>query len=553
MAYNFDAALKSGLTPQQITSYLTAQGRADEAHSHFNMPTEEKKPSMISHLLGGIKNYAKNVVNDFKTRGENLVSDFKKTSFSPDYNPKTQQNVGTTILSTAGNVAGGVGDFFSELIKPVINKGADVLSNNKSFQNFANSSKGEAISKTADKAQAVYEALKQKHPEIAKDLESSFNVASLIGPESKAANLVEQGTRTGAKATGELAGKVVQEVGELGAKVKTGIKEIPTKAADIATTIDQNVITEAEKASIPKEIRTKTTQDYFKAAKEAIADNSKPTPLELAGNKAQEALKHINDKLKVVGEAKKAATQVVGKKGVGPIIQESLAKLETEVKNRFGGKFDEAGDIINTSGRSLRISNTDKALIQIVKRKLEEIKKFPTVQRTDDAIDFIQRELYKTEKNLTLPANKEVNAFLREIEGGLNRQLKKVAGEAYTKANENFSKIKFVKDNLNNALGIDANKGAALMKQLFSPSGTASKKLFAEIKKLTGIDLVNEATLAKYSMESVGDARQANLLNQILTGEVLSKKGLAGKLIDKGLQKLQDPEGKLLRTIEKSK
>lgn len=552
MAYNFQAALESGLTPQQITNYLTAQGRGEEAHVYFNMSTPEKKPSLISHVLGGIKDYANNVVSDFKQRGQNLSNDFKKTSLSLDYNPKVQQNIGTTALSTVGNIAGGVGDMFSELLKPVIQKGADALSNNKTFQNIATSTVGDQATKAVDKAGAVYEALKVKHPEIAKDLENSLNVAALVGPEAKTADLTEQGIRTGAKAVQKTALDTAENLGVAVEKSNRIIKGLPSKVSDAITPIEQSVITEAEKSSIPKATRLQRAQSYLKQASEAMADNSKPTPLELAGNEAQKALKTIDDELKQAGQSKNKATKVVGEKFVGSIVEDALSKLDEGVKNRFGGSIDKFGDISNASGRILKIGESEQALIKKIREKLIPIKTLPTVQRVDDAIDFIQKELYKSEKNLTLPANKDVNGLLREVTGKLNKKLKTVAGTEYTKANQRFSELKYLKDTLNEALGVDANKGASLMKQLFSPSGTAPRKLFNQIKKETGIDLVNEATLAKFAMENVGDVRQESLLKQILTGQALSKRGVINIAADRLIKKVQNPSAKLIRTIKKS-
>ena len=58
------------------------------------------------------------------------------------------------------------------------------------------------------------------------------------------------------------------------------------------------------------------------------------------------------------------------------------------------------------------------------------------------------------------------------------------------------------------------------MKRLFSPIGGDTRRIFAEIQAETGVDLVKEATLAKFAMEGVGDVRQASLLKQL---DVLSQ------------------------------
>jgi len=53
------------------------------------------------------------------------------------------------------------------------------------------------------------------------------------------------------------------------------------------------------------------------------------------------------------------------------------------------------------------------------------------------------------------------------------------------------------------------------MKKIFSPADGGTKDLFKTVKKITGIDLVKESTLAKFAMEVVKDPRQTNLLEQL--------------------------------------
>ena len=115
-----------------------------------------------------------------------------------------------------------------------------------------------------------------------------------------------------------------------------------------------------------------------------------------------------------------------------------------------------------------------------------------------------------------VPVNSEVEGILKSTIGKLNSQLKEIGGTKYSELNSQLSDLLDVRGTLNKGLGSDANRGAALMKQLFSPAGTMPRKLFSRVKDLTGIDLVNEATIAKWAMENVGDVRQASLLKQVL-------------------------------------
>ena len=71
-------------------------------------------------------------------------------------------------------------------------------------------------------------------------------------------------------------------------------------------------------------------------------------------------------------------------------------------------------------------------------------------------------------------------------------------------------------------------RGAGLIKQFFSPSGRKAKELFQYIAQKTGIDLAQDATLARFTMELYNDARAKSLLDGLPT----SKSGILNKAID---------------------
>jgi hypothetical protein len=189
-------------------------------------------------------------------------------------------------------------------------------------------------------------------------------------------------------------------------------------------------------------------------------------------------------------------------------------------------------------------------ILDLTMRKLAEAAKNPTFRRVDDTIDFLQDLLYKRKSNLAVPINSKVEGVIKSTIGKLNEQLKTIGGTEYRAYNSVISETKAVFDDLNKALGKDANKGGSLMKRVFSPTDGGTKKLFEKVKGLTGIDLVDEATLAKLAMEIAGDTRQANLLEQlglIIKPSTSSAVMEAGKWV---LKKLQDTEGKARSIID---
>jgi len=251
-----------------------------------------------------------------------------------------------------------------------------------------------------------------------------------------------------------------------------------------------------------------------------------PSPLEFAGKRAEEVLTQLNDKLTRYGKMKKAETEKV-KDIVVKGVPELRDKLMASLKERIGAEVKD-GEFVPAAGRSIAVSDpADLKLIDIIEKRLGSLGDNPTFQQVDDTVDFLQDMLYKKKSNLAIPISGKVEGIMKQITGELNAKLRDSGGKLYRKANQRLSGIIDVRDNLNKALGTEGSKGGSLMKRVFSPTDGGTKALFREIKRITGIDLNEEATLAKFAMEKSGDARQANLLEQLelIKGSLVASKG----------------------------
>jgi hypothetical protein len=173
----------------------------------------------------------------------------------------------------------------------------------------------------------------------------------------------------------------------------------------------------------------------------------------------------------------------------------------------------------------------------------------PSAKDVDKFIDFVQDRIYSAKRDLSVPVTDDVEKILRPLTGQLNESLKSQLPNSYRNLNKKYSNMVDVRNELNSKLGYEAEKGGSLMKRVFSPSDARTKELFAEIEKITGIDLVDEATVARYVMESVGDARQASLLEQLQLPELPSR-GLIDFLFKKATQGFNTPEAKIKRARE---
>lgn len=257
---------------------------------------------------------------------------------------------------------------------------------------------------------------------------------------------------------------------------------------------------------------------YFQQARNAKADPTKPTPLELAGNRAEEAYDVIDEALTNANRGKKAIINDVATKKMSEAgLLEFKTNANDSIRDRFGVEFDTDGSLKVQEGRAARLDATDERLVREYFTRLNALGSQPSLKQVDDFIDWAQSQLYKQNKSLSQldAADRAVVADLKQLTGQLNGQLKNEVGGGYAEVNARISHLLDMQDELSRALGPDGKKGGSLMKRLFSPTGGGTRQMFELIKQETGIDLAKEATLAKFVMESVGDDRQRSLLQRL--------------------------------------
>lgn len=485
------------------------------------------------------------IKQDFSERNQNIVEAREKADAG-------EQSHASGVYQAIGQTAGAIGDVGVEALMSVPVLGDLIKAGGEKL----------GSTETVQKAAKGYSEWKAKNPEAAANLEATFNIGALIPAGAVAA----KGTQAAAKGVVKGA-EITTEAAEAALKnAKKATKGAGEVVGDVMTPIDASVetalnptrlIPKDKLKDIPMEKITAIAEEksvkldkYVKQAQKAVNDNSQSTPLTLAGEKAGESLNIINNKLAKQGELKREALGKIGDRPVAGI-QNFRASLRDALRGRLGLNLDsKTGEIVNAPGRVSKIS-LDPADNKMVKDVLDHFKSLgdkPTVRQVDDAIDAVQDILYKRKENIAIPVNGQLEGLLKEFTGMLNKTVKKVGGEQYRKANDKFAYFVDVRDKLNKALGAEGVRGESLMKQLFGSSGEKSRQLFADIKKLTGIDLVDEATIAKFVMETVGDTRQANLLEQAIKGTVEGKT-VTRMILDAGLRKVQDPIGKAKRII----
>jgi len=257
---------------------------------------------------------------------------------------------------------------------------------------------------------------------------------------------------------------------------------------------------------------------FFQQAKNAVKDPSKPTPFAIVGNKGVEAFDSIKGATINAVKGKKAILEKVQTKKIPKTsILESIQPSIQSINDKFGIKLSNTGRITKTAGRLSQLDKVDSKLITEYFQKFNSIGSNPTIKQIDDFVDWSQGQLYKQSKTLSKldTASDPVVSQLRQTTGQINGLLKENVKNGYGEVNARISSLLELQDELSRGLGAEGLKGSSFVKRLFSPSGENTRRIFERIKTETGVDLFKESTLAKFAMESVGDARQKSLLQKL--------------------------------------
>lgn len=304
------------------------------------------------------------------------------------------------------------------------------------------------------------------------------------------------------------------------------IKKLGIRAEDALNPIDEGVETVLRRTDAEK------FNTYVDTARKANVEPKAATGLEVAGKKAEDALDIMQRKLNEFGRQKGVQLEKasVGNKNVGNIVVKFRQNLDSF-----------------SSTKTL-----DKTDIRIIKEISDEAKKLgnnPTAKEVDTFIDFVQDKVFTAKRSLSIDVTDGTTSAIRRASGELNNSLKDQLPEAYRNANQQFSDLIGLRNELNTKLGKEGERAGSLMKRIFSPSDARTKEMFQEVLDITNIDLVDEAVLARYTMQVFGDARQASLLEELVggSGGIVSK--ALSATFDRLLGKFKGREAELRKAL----
>lgn len=288
---------------------------------------------------------------------------------------------------------------------------------------------------------------------------------------------------------------------------------------------------DAKTQTILKETPVEKLDVAIRQGQAALADPRINTPLQEAGNQVNQAVKLIKNDLSTIGSQKSELLQSVGK---------------TKVPNIALKQIDKVKPLLQT-----KLTNAERGLVNQYLEELQSLGKNPTAASVDATIDKLQATLFEKKGGVSIPTTPRIQSFINKSIGELNGELKSavdtaLGSNAYSTINSSYATRINLFNKLNKALGEEAVKGGSLVKRFFSPSDAGTKKIFSDIKSFYGIDLAQDATLARFVMETLGDTRAASLLELPPT----TPSGIVAKGLDLVEKKLTSPK-KVFQTARK--
>lgn len=430
---------------------------------------------------GGVNKsgFSSNIKEAMVSRGSDINRALSDT-YSGKINPLQ------TAVRTVGAGAGFLGDVIGEGVSKVLpDKVEEKL--------------GTVINTVFGGSADKYGEWKNKHQEAAKDFEGALNIAALF-PVGKA---------------GETTGGAVKTVAQDSARVLSGlpdglaskIKKIPVNTEKIANWFASEPSEQVK--TILKETSTSKFDDYLNIAKQSSVDPRAKSVFEKVGDSLSDATKQIKKQTDSIGSQK---SQILKKANVGN-------QPFTDAPRRA---------II----KAMKLEDNP-----IKEKVISGLKTIKTKVDADNIIDKIQSMVYDAKGTGLIASGSSIEKQIRGIIGELNDSLKKSLPESYKVLNQKYADRISVLNTLNRSLGevVDGVpvRGASLIKQFFSPSGSKVKEIFEFVKKNTGVDLSQDAVVAKFLGDVFEDPKVKSLLESVPT----SKAGIVNKLIDFAAEK----------------
>jgi len=469
MAYDFQAAIKSGLSPDEIKSYLASKGRGGEADAYFS----QQQPSTGQKIL----NAGKKIVNEVK---DSYVSRIKNSAQSVKDSVTGKQSLLEAPLQVAGQAAGFVNDLVGTGTKTAVKAASAITPDSiekpvvntakRGFRMVLQSPEGQAGLKAIQGGVETYNKWKGKNPRAAKNLEAVVNIASLL-PVGKGAVLAKDGAAEVAGQTGKALMKTGEVLAETGGKVAKPVTSFGSKVV-LGEDLQKAVTHFVDNADTVNAFRS-GTRTY-----QSLADNVAKATTEL-DNQSFKAFQKVKQGLP---EIKVPNSNLVGE--VKKIVSEAPPLLPNEQR------------LVDGMANLIR-GNKDQTIKGILDLR----------NRLDRSGFFRAGEDYINSNQVLRDIRSKLNEMAitraKSYDAQYGTQYANKIAEALQKAHSDIDFLENVKTNLlgsNSSKYVEqtANKLKQIIGKIDDPTEyEATKNLLKELEARTGVNIVPDLESAK--------------------------------------------------------
>lgn len=284
----------------------------------------------------------------------------------------------------------------------------------------------------------------------------------------------------------------------------------------------------------------KLYDQYINATKEHATNLKATSPLTMAANNLDDAADQIEQNRvkagQVVGEAKKAAA-------LTPIKPEGIATVgknfAQQVEDNYGLQLssDANGNVTASpiEGTMRQNNPTDIKRIENVATQLNNLySSGGTAKQASDIMANLNELVDHSKDDVYGHTNDPLEGLLKNTAGNLNGVVRDASPDLAT-ANDRYSGLKDLQQEVSSMAGKNLNKGELLMKRVFSGDKSGDvQDLFEKIKNETGIDLTKHAVFAKNSIDAVGSKSDKSLLEKAIEGGTTGVGGLGNAAVSAG-------------------
>lgn len=521
--------------------------------------------ALAAPIVGGVKNVGKiagGVVNEFKQSGQNILENINKTSTSLDYNPQEKQNVGTTVLNTAGQVAKTAFAPFTEILKTV---GSDISQNAPQGAKDVASKVSNYVSSEVQPLVQKYNEFAAKNPELAKDFENAINVAMLLGGKKvepsavggaeKVLNTAAENAKAGFSAVKTGVNDIVDSslsatknsldtVAEQAAKLKENTQLLIAKKnvnPQLAESTKRLFLDGTKRLEYP----VATYDKYLAQSKQALTDIKAEPAISQVGNDMGNAFEQVIKQRSEVGKVLGDELKANGKVKIN--ITQPKTSLLSELKDS-GLSYNPKSNRL-TSFQGSKFAPEEVKMLDNFVQGVNALGDSPTIKQIDNFISKTRSTLAFTKGESgvmgTTNAERIINGGIAKLKESLNPGVNgNKALAKYWEANKTYSDLSDFIDEGSTFLGKktlagDFAKDASVAKSSVQSILNQGKKDFmVKLEALTGYKAIDNAVLALQAMKDAGDFRGLSLLQAMSeSGVPTSKAGFTQKIIDLAVKK----------------